>query len=149
MKSILIKNLLSKFFAFFLVLIIASCSSLTPYKVPILQGNILDEDDTFETKCNKAMVGLEKLQSLKNLDTPSSKDIDNDLLDFDEARLKLIIQRHLKYTKSEKARLILDDWNKYLNLFYKITPFDFKRALNERKQKLKEDNKVPNRIAGE
>ena len=56
---------------------------------------------------------------------------------------------HLKYTKSEKARLILDDWNKYLNLFYKITPFDFKRALNERKQKLKEDNKVPNRIAGE
>jgi hypothetical protein len=45
--------------------------------------------------------------------------------------------------------LILDDWSKYLNLFYKITPFDFKRALNERKQKLKEVNKVPNRIAGE
>jgi glutamate synthase (NADPH/NADH) large chain len=110
---------------------------------------ILDEDGTFDAKCNKAMVGLEKLQSLKNLDTPSDKDIDNDLLDFDEARLKLIIQRHLKYTKSEKARLILDDWSKYLNLFYKITPFDFKRALNERKQKLKEDNKVPNRIAGE
>ena len=110
---------------------------------------ILDEDGTFEIKCNKAMVGLEKLQSLKNLSTPSAKDIDNDLLDFDEARLKLIIQRHLKYTKSEKARLILDDWSKYLNLFYKITPFDFKRALNERKQKLKEANKVPNRIAGE
>ncbi len=110
---------------------------------------ILDEEGTFESKCNKAMVGLEKLQSLKNLDTPSAKDIDNDLLDFDEARLKLIIQRHLKYTKSEKARLILEDWDKYLKLFYKITPFDFKRALNERKQKLKEDNKVPNRIAGE
>ncbi len=110
---------------------------------------ILDEDGTFETKCNKAMVGLEKLQSLKNFDTPSAKDIDNDLLDFDEARLKLIIQRHLKYTKSKKARLILDDWNKYLNLFYKITPFDFKRALNERRQKLKENNKLPNRIAGE
>ncbi len=109
---------------------------------------ILDEDDTFESKCNKAMVGLEKLQSLKKLETPSVKDIDNDLLDFDEARLKLIIQRHLKYTKSEKARLILDDWNKYLNLFYKITPFDFKRALNEKKQNLK-DNIVPNRIAGE
>ena len=95
------------------------------------------------------MVGLEKLQSLKKMDTPSSKDIDNDLLDFDEARLKLIIQRHLKYTESEKARLILNEGNKYINLFYKITPFDFKRALNERKQKLKEDNKVPNRIAGE
>ena len=95
------------------------------------------------------MVGLEKLHSLKNLDTPSTKDIDNDLLDFDEARLKLIIQRHLKYTKSEKARLILDNWNNYLKLFYKITPFDFKRALNERKHRLKEENNVPNRIAGE
>ena len=95
------------------------------------------------------MVGLEKLRSLKNSGTPSAKDIDNDLLDFDEARLKLIIQRHLKYTESEIARLILNEWNKYLNLFYKITPFDFKRALSERKQKLKEDNKAPNRIAGE
>ena len=27
------------------------------------------KDGTFDTKCNKAMVGLEKLQSLKNLDT--------------------------------------------------------------------------------
>ena len=95
------------------------------------------------------MVGLEKLQTLRNFGTPSVKDIDNDLHDFAEARLKLIIQRHLKYTKREKARLILDDWNKYLNLFYKITPFDFKRALNDRKQNLKEDNKEPNRIAGE
>ena len=42
-----------------------------------------------------------------------------------------------------------DEWNKYINLFYKITPFDFKRALNERKQRLKENNKLPNRIAGE
>ena len=33
---------------------------------------ILDEDNTFESKCNKAMVGLEKLQSLKNLSTPSA-----------------------------------------------------------------------------
>ncbi len=110
---------------------------------------ILDEDNTFESKCNKAMVGLEKLQSLKNLDTPSAKDIDNDLLDFDEARLKLIIQRHFKYTKSEKARLVLDDWKKYIKLFYKITPFDFKRALNERKHKRKENNNVLNKIAGE
>ena len=95
------------------------------------------------------MVELEKLHSLKNSNTPSVKNINNDLLDFDEARLKLIIQRHLKYTKSEKARLILDNWNKYLKLFHKITPFDYKRALNERKQKLKENKIIPNRIAGE
>ena len=44
MKSTLIKNFLNKFFAYFLVFTISSCSSLTPYKVPILQGNIFDED---------------------------------------------------------------------------------------------------------
>ena len=57
MKSILIKNFLNKFFAYFLVLIIASCSSLTPYKVPILQGNIFDEDDM-----SKLSEGLTKEQ---------------------------------------------------------------------------------------
>lgn len=57
MKSILIKNFLNKFFAYFLVLIIASCTSLTPYKVPILQGNIFDEDDM-----SKLSEGLTKEQ---------------------------------------------------------------------------------------
>ena len=57
MKSILIKNFLNKFFAYFLVLIIASCSSLTPYKVPVLQGNIFDEDDM-----SKLSEGLTKEQ---------------------------------------------------------------------------------------
>ena len=57
MKSILIKNFLNKFFAYFLVLVIASCTSLTPYKVPILQGNIFDEDDM-----SKLSEGLTKEQ---------------------------------------------------------------------------------------
>ena len=57
MKSILIKNFVNKFFAYFLVIIIASCSSLTPYKVPILQGNIFDEDDM-----SKLSEGLTKEQ---------------------------------------------------------------------------------------
>jgi outer membrane protein assembly factor BamE len=57
MNSILIKKILNKFFAYFLVLIIASCSSLTPYKVPVLQGNIFDEDDM-----SKLSEGLTKEQ---------------------------------------------------------------------------------------
>tara|TARA_B100001027_G_scaffold148218_1_gene103688 strand:+ start:376 stop:720 length:345 start_codon:yes stop_codon:yes gene_type:complete len=57
MKSISIKNFLNKFFAFFLVLIFVSCSSFTPYKVPILQGNIFDEDDM-----SKLSEGLTKEQ---------------------------------------------------------------------------------------
>ena len=57
MKSTLIKNFFNKFFAYFLVFTIASCSSLTPYKVPILQGNIFDEDDM-----SKLTEGLTKEQ---------------------------------------------------------------------------------------
>lgn len=57
MKSILTKNFLNKLFAYFLVLIISSCASLTPYKVPILQGNIFDEDDM-----SKLSEGLTKEQ---------------------------------------------------------------------------------------
>merc|ERR1712070_388378 len=67
---------------------------------------ILDEDNLFESKCNKSMVELEKLSNFHNSNNSSLKDINNDLLDFDESRLKLIIQRHLKYTKSEKASVI-------------------------------------------
>ena len=78
----------------------------------------------------------------------TEKEINSDLLDFDISRLKLFINRHYKNTKSQKAKLIIDNWEKYLPLFIKITPFEFKRALNERKQNLKEE-KIPSRIAGE
>ena len=33
--------------------------------------------------------------------------------------------------------MILENWSRYLKLFHKITPFDFKKALNERKKRLK------------
>ena len=38
-------NILNKIFSLSLIFLLASCSSLTPYKVPILQGNIFDEED--------------------------------------------------------------------------------------------------------
>ena len=57
MKETSIKNFLSKFFAIFCIIVVTSCSSLTPYKVPILQGNIFDEDDM-----SKLNAGLTKDQ---------------------------------------------------------------------------------------
>tara|TARA_Y100000994_G_scaffold44323_1_gene34792 strand:+ start:354 stop:680 length:327 start_codon:yes stop_codon:yes gene_type:complete len=38
-------NIPNKIFSLSLIFLLASCSSLTPYKVPILQGNIFDEED--------------------------------------------------------------------------------------------------------
>jgi glutamate synthase domain-containing protein 3 len=59
-----------------------------------------------------------------------------------------LINRHYKNTKSEKAKKIINNWEKFLPQFIKITPFEFRRALIERKQKLIDEN-IPSRIAGE
>ena len=109
---------------------------------------VLDEDKIFEGYCNKSMVDLELLSNNDD-DIDDEVEINSDLLNFDVARLKLIIKNHVKYTKSSKGKLILSKWDKYLPLFLKITPFEYKRALNDRKNKLKPDNNLSVRIAGE
>jgi glutamate synthase (NADPH/NADH) large chain len=109
---------------------------------------ILDEDNSFEANCNKSMVDLEKLSHNEMNSKHTEKEINSDLLDFDISRLKLLINRHYKNTKSEKAKKIINNWEKFLPQFIKITPFEFRRALIERKQKLIDEN-IPSRIAGE
>jgi len=111
---------------------------------------VLDEDKIFEGYCNKSMVDLELLSNNDD-DTDDEVEINSDLLNFDVARLKLIIKNHVNYTESSKGKLILSKWDKYLPLFLKITPFEYKRALNDRKNKLKlkPDNNLSVRIAGE
>ena len=105
---------------------------------------ILDEDNTFESHCNKSMVELESLAELSLNQNEKQIEYNNDLLSFDVSRLKITIQNHVKFTNSEKGKLILNNWEKYLPLFVKITPFEFKRALNDRKEKI-----MINKIAGE
>ena len=39
------KQLTSTFFAIIFILLVSSCSSISPYKVPVLQGNIFEEED--------------------------------------------------------------------------------------------------------
>jgi outer membrane protein assembly factor BamE len=39
------KQLASTFFILTLIIAISSCSSLSPYKVPVLQGNIFEDED--------------------------------------------------------------------------------------------------------
>ena len=45
MKDIPTKNYINIVISTFILLIFISCTSLSPYKVPILQGNIYDEED--------------------------------------------------------------------------------------------------------
>jgi glutamate synthase (NADPH/NADH) large chain len=78
---------------------------------------VLDENRSFKSKCNTAMVGLEH---------PSKEDIDE---------LKLLIQDHYNYTKSDKAKRILEQFDELQSQFIKIIPNDFKRILEAKKKK--------------
>jgi glutamate synthase (NADPH/NADH) large chain len=54
-----------------------------------------------------------------------------DYADADE--LIELITNHAKYTNSSKAKMILEDLNKYLPMFIKVIPYDYKKVLQEQK----------------
>jgi glutamate synthase (NADPH/NADH) large chain len=54
-----------------------------------------------------------------------------DPLRFDAQRLRILIERHLLFTGSARARTLLDNWDETLRAFVKVTPRDYKRALLE------------------
>ncbi len=88
---------------------------------------VLDEDGLFSSRCNMEMV---ELKSLK----PDTAGADlSDLTEADEARLKGIIENHQRYTDSERAQMILDNWGDYLPKFVKVMPVDYRRALLDMK----------------
>ena len=100
---------------------------------------ILDEQGDFEKRCNTAMVELE---SISDQPAPAwaSETAANgavmaqlmaDPTSHDAARLRILIERHLHYTASARARDILAHWNDYLPRFVKIMPTDYRRALKE------------------
>mgnify|MGYP001209517102 FL=1 len=78
---------------------------------------VYDFDGDFENKCNKETFELEKV----------SKNDSKDLKDF--------ITRHRNLTGSEVAKSILKNWETELIKFVKVMPTDYKRVLNELKDK--------------
>ncbi len=102
---------------------------------------VLDEDGDFERRCNLAMVDLEPVPSENQVmerrahqggDLESHGLVDlTDMTRFDEERLHQLIENHLHYTGSGRAREILDNWAAYLPKFVKVMPVEYRRALEE------------------
>lgn len=91
---------------------------------------IYDKNSIFEKKCNLSMVTLEKVKSAEaQTDEPMHLNTPDELI------LKELIENHYKYTQSEIAKQILDKWNVSLDLFIKVMPIEYRRALNELNQK--------------
>ncbi|XSG85662.1 MAG: glutamate synthase large subunit [Methylohalobius sp. ZOD2] len=106
---------------------------------------VLDERGDFEKRCNQAMVELEPvlaedeaLETLEHqggdLETHGWVNVAHDMTRFDEQRLRALIQTHLHYTDSQRARQILEHWSDYRSKFVKVMPVDYRRALQKLQQ---------------
>jgi glutamate synthase (NADPH/NADH) large chain len=106
---------------------------------------VLDEDDTFVSRCNLAMVELEPVPEeeeisekifghANDLETSGRVDIRSDMTRYDAERLRILITRHARFTGSRRAAEILADWNDYLPKFRKVMPVEYRRALDELKK---------------
>jgi glutamate synthase (NADPH/NADH) large chain len=87
---------------------------------------VYDEDGLFSKRCNPSMVSLEKVETQQ-----AQPKVPQHLNQPDEFILKTLIEKHLKYTESERAKFILDNWDKVRPQFIKVMPNEYKRALNE------------------
>ncbi len=102
---------------------------------------VLDEDGDFERRCNLAMVELEPVpgeNSVMEKSRHQTGDLEShglvdvsDMTRFDEERLYQLIENHLHYTSSERARAVLANWSEYLPKFVKVMPVEYRRALEE------------------
>jgi glutamate synthase (ferredoxin) len=102
------------------------CEYMTGGRVVVLAGTgrnfaagmsggiayVLDEAGNFLKSCNHEMITAEKLADAGEI-----------------AEVRDIIQRHLHFTGSTRAEMVLDKWEDMLPLFVKIIPKDYKRII--------------------
>ncbi len=105
---------------------------------------VLDEDGTFKSRCNLAMVELEPVpeeeevsektyHQLRNLTAHGRVEVMSDMTRRDARRLHWMISQHARYTGSKRAQEILSNWKSYLPKFKKVMPTEYRRALLELK----------------
>nr|VFK79683.1 MAG: GXGXG motif-containing protein [Candidatus Kentron sp. SD] len=100
---------------------------------------VLDEKGDFNIRFNPAMVELEKItedeadeDAMAGLDTEQDEEgqeLPKDMLAHDALRLKMLIERHIRYTDSARGKMILERWAEYLPKFVKVMPMEYRRVL--------------------
>ena len=83
---------------------------------------VYDPDQQFDGRCNLEMVDLEIIRENEDID-----------------ELKTMIQQHLEYTGSPKARKILSNWEDCLPYFVKVFPMEYRKVLGKM---IKEDEAI-------
>jgi glutamate synthase (NADPH/NADH) large chain len=83
---------------------------------------VLNENGDFDYYCNMGMVELSLVEDYNDVNELTS-----------------LIKKHYEYTGSKKAKMILGNPEKYLPMFIKVIPYDYKKVMQE--QKLEEIRK--------
>ena len=86
---------------------------------------VLDRDNNFEINCNKNTVDL--------VNVSEEEDIQ---------QLKTLIAEHFQSTQSAVAKKVLDEWEETLPNFVKVYPTDYRRVIEERKNKKQNELQV-------
>ncbi|MEJ0066674.1 MAG: glutamate synthase large subunit [Caulobacteraceae bacterium] len=104
---------------------------------------VYDPQGRFKPLCNMAMVDIGPIEPAATSDRDEdglrprqrSVSVENsgmgDPLRYDAERLRILVERHFLYTGSARAEALLNDWDKALSAFVKITPKDYRRALED------------------
>jgi glutamate synthase (NADPH/NADH) large chain len=77
---------------------------------------VFNESGNFDYYCNMGMVELSLVEDMGDL-----------------TELTELISHHYNFTLSPKAKMIIDDPDKYLPMFIKVIPYDYKKVLQEQK----------------
>ena len=75
---------------------------------------VWDKNHNFDYFCNMEMVELSLLE-----DSTARKELHE------------LVRKHYRYTGSQLARTMLDNWNRYIDEFIQVTPIEYKRVLAE------------------
>jgi len=73
---------------------------------------VLDSDNTFDSLCNKQMVGLERLEDSDEIES-----------------IQAMVKNHVKLTGSQRGKSVLELWDEMVPKFVKVIPHDYKRML--------------------
>ena len=91
---------------------------------------VYDEDGQFAARCNPSMVALEKVLTAAEQQAQIDRKIwHRD--QSDEVQLRKLLEDHFKWTGSQRARALLDEWDSARLKFVKVFPNEYKRALGE------------------
>lgn len=91
---------------------------------------VYDVDGQFAKRCNTAMVALDKVLSAAEQKAQIAEALWH-RGQTDEAQLRKLLQEHLRWTGSQRARELLDNWEQARSRFVKVFPHEYKRALGE------------------